>query len=125
KKETVQFKSNYDATLTEPAVLPARIPNLLINGAAGIAVGMSTNIPPHNLTEVVSALLALIDNSEMTTRELCVFIKAPDFPTNGEIHVQPEAMAEIYRTGHGGVKVRGEFSLEEMKRGKKNLIITS
>ncbi|MBF0525549.1 MAG: DNA topoisomerase IV subunit A [Deltaproteobacteria bacterium] len=125
KKETVQFKSNYDATLTEPAVLPARIPNLLINGAAGIAVGMSTNIPPHNLTEVVSALLALIDNQEMTTRELCVFIKAPDFPTNGEIHVQPEAMTEIYRTGHGGVKVRGEFSLEEMKRGKKNLIITS
>ncbi|MBW2070315.1 MAG: DNA topoisomerase, partial [Deltaproteobacteria bacterium] len=117
--------SNYDGTLSEPGVLPARIPNLLINGASGIAVGMATNIPPHNLTEVCQALIHLIDNDEADTAEIMSHIKGPDFPTGGQIILAADELVEIYRRGKGGIKVRGQFEVETLKRGRKQLIITS
>jgi len=125
KADTVPFASNYDGTLSEPGVLPARIPNLLINGASGIAVGMATNIPPHNLTEVCQALIHLIDNDEADTAEIMSHIKGPDFPTGGQIILAADELVEIYRRGKGGIKVRGQFEVEILKRGRKQLIITS
>ena len=125
KAQTVAFSDNYDGTLTEPAVLPARIPNLLINGSSGIAVGMATNIPPHNLSEVCDALINLIGNEDASTAEIMARIKGPDFPTGGQIIASAEEMKEIYRRGKGSIKIRGEFEVETLKRGKRQLVITS
>ena len=102
------MRPNFDGTKAEPVVLPARIPNLLVNGATGIAVGMATNIPPHNLGEVCTALVKLLDNDELTTAQLCRWIKGPDFPTGGVILNTPDELQEIYRTGSGAVKLRGD-----------------
>src|SRR5258706_3942271 len=98
---TVHFRPNYDGTKTEPVVLPARIPNLLVNGATGIAVGMATNIPPHNLTEVCTALIKLLDNEDMGNAQLCKYIKGPDFPTGGQILNSQVELKAIYKTSPG------------------------
>jgi len=102
ERETVEFGPNYDDSLTEPSVLPAKIPNLVINGASGIAVGMATNIPPHNLTEIVNATLALIDQPTLTTDALFEYVKGPDFPTSG-FAFGGESLKEAYRTGRGSI----------------------
>src|SRR6202035_2781938 len=101
EQTTVPFRPNYDGTKTEPVVLPARIPSLLVNGATGIAVGMATNIPPHNLGEVCTALLRLLDNEDIGNGQLCRYIKGPDFPTGGQILNSQEELKEIYQTGSG------------------------
>jgi DNA gyrase subunit A len=124
-QDTVAFRPNYDGTRTEPVVLPARIPNLLVNGAMGIAVGMATNIPPHHLGEVCTALLRLIDNPDLTTPQLCRYIKGPDFPTGGQILNSPDELKEIYRTGSGAIRLRGTWSTGEVSRGSKLIHITS
>src|SRR5579862_4909633 len=100
---TVPYRPNYDGTKTEPVVLPARIPNLLVNGATGIAVGMATNIPPHNLGEVCTALIRLLDNEELGNAQLCKYIKGPDFPTGGQVLNSPDELKEIYKTGSGTI----------------------
>jgi len=125
RAQTVAFRDNYDGTLTEPAVLPSRIPNLLVNGSSGIAVGMATNIPPHNLNEVCDALIDLIGNEDADTAEIMKRIKGPDFPTGGQIIASATDLREIYRRGKGSIKVRGEFEIETLKRGRKLLVITS
>jgi DNA gyrase subunit A len=125
KAQTVAFNDNYDGSLTEPAVLPARIPNLLINGASGIAVGMATNIPPHNLSEVCDALINLIGNDDADTAEIMARIMGPDFPTGGQIMASPEELREVYRRGKGSIKIRGDFEVEALKRGRKQLVISS
>ncbi len=122
-KETVDFYPNFDNTLMQPAVLPSKIPNLLINGADGIAVGMATNIPPHNLTEVLTGLQALIDNPDIHIDELIKIIPAPDFPTGGII-MGRVAVKHAYKTGRGGVVVRGKAEIEESSNGKSRIIIT-
>ncbi|MBI3250077.1 MAG: DNA topoisomerase IV subunit A [Deltaproteobacteria bacterium] len=122
---TVPFRANYDATLDEPVVLPAAIPQLLLNGASGIAVGMATNIPPHNFTEVVHALVAMIDDPEMTTASLLKYIKGPDFPTGGEMLTNKRELREMYETGQGSVKLRGEWQIESLPRGKRQIVIAS
>lgn len=123
EKETVDFVGNYDDSLKEPAVLPSRIPNLLVNGSAGIAVGMATNIPPHNLGEVIDALVAMIANPEMTVRELMQHIPGPDFPTGGFIHGR-DPIALAYHEGKGIVQMRGRAFTETVKRtGKEQIII--
>jgi DNA gyrase/topoisomerase IV subunit A len=124
-QQTVEFQSNYDATLQEPAVLPVRFPNLLVNGSSGIAVGMSTSFPPHNLTEVCNALLACIDRQDIATRELLRIIPAPDFPTGGEVLNSAEELVEIYRHGHGAVRLRGQYRVETGKRGRVMVVLTS
>jgi DNA gyrase subunit A len=124
-QDTVAFRPNYDGTRTEPVVLPARIPNLLVNGAMGIAVGMATNIPPHHLGEVCTALLRLIDNPDLTTPQLCRYIKGPDFPTGGQILNSPDELKEIYRTGSGAIRLRGTWTTGEVSRGSKLIHITS
>jgi len=124
-QDTVAFRPNYDGTRTEPVVLPARIPNLLINGATGIAVGMATNIPPHNLGEVCQALGKLIDNPDLTVAQLCRWIKGPDFPTGGEILNSADELKEIYRTGSGTIRVRGTWTEGTTTRSSKTVIITS
>lgn len=123
-KDTVDFKLNFDDTLYEPVVLPTRIPNLLVNGASGIAVGMATNMPPHNLTEVVNGTIALIENPEITVAELMKIIKGPDFPTGGVIYGY-DGVREAYETGRGRVVVRGEAKIEEDKHGRETIIVTS
>jgi DNA gyrase subunit A len=124
EKETVDFIANYDDTLKEPVVLPSRIPNLLINGSAGIAVGMATNIPPHNLSEVVDALVAMVDNPEMTIEQLMRHIPGPDFPTAGFIHGR-ETIVQAYNEGKGIIQMRGKVSTETVKRtGKEQIIIS-
>lgn len=123
--QTVPFRANYDATLDEPVVLPAAIPQLLLNGASGIAVGMATNIPPHNFTEAVNALVAMIDDSEITTANLLKYIKGPDFPTGGEMLTSKRELREIYETGQGSIKLRGEWQIESLPRGKQQIVITS
>src|SRR4029450_13149096 len=123
--QTVPFRPNYDATLEEPVVLPAAIPQLLLNGSSGIAVGMATNIPPHNFTEVVNALVAVIDEPEITTAGLLKSIKGPDFPTGGEILTNKREIREIYETGQGTIKLRGEWTVESLPRGKQQIVITS
>lgn len=123
--QTVPFRANYDATLDEPVVLPAAIPQLLLNGASGIAVGMATNIPPHNFTESVNALVAMIDDSEITTANLLKYIKGPDFPTGGEMLTSKRELREIYETGQGSIKLRGEWQIEALPRGKQQIVITS
>ena len=119
------FRPNYDGTKTEPVVLPARIPNLLVNGATGIAVGMATNIPPHNLAEVCTALVKLIDNPELTAAQLCRWIKGPDFPTGGQILNTAEEMQEIYRTGTGSIRLRATWEAGPVGRAEKTIYITS
>ncbi|HLN83146.1 MAG TPA: DNA gyrase subunit A [Candidatus Binatia bacterium] len=124
EKETVDFIANYDDSLREPAVLPSRIPNLLINGSAGIAVGMATNIPPHNLSEVIDGLVALIDNPNLTIKELMKHIPGPDFPTAGFIH-GTEPIAQAYNEGKGIIQMRGKAFTETVKRtGKEQIIIS-
>jgi DNA gyrase subunit A len=122
---TVAFRPNYDGTKTEPVVLPARIPNLLINGATGIAVGMATNIPPHNLNEVCNALLKLLDNPDLSSVQLCRYVKGPDFPTGGQILNSPEELKEIYKTGSGAVRIRGTWEEGPVTRATKTIFITS
>src|SRR5437867_4296922 len=109
RHETVDFRENYDATLREPVVLPAAIPQLLMNGSTGIAVGMATNIPPHNLGEVVEALVALIRDPNLTSKDLCKYVKGPDFPTGGEILNSRAELRAIYDSGQGGVRLRGQY----------------
>ncbi|MEC8894908.1 MAG: DNA topoisomerase IV subunit A [Planctomycetota bacterium] len=123
-KETVDFRPNYDGKTREPIVLPSRIPNLLINGATGIAVGMATNIPPHNLAEVTEACEALVRKRRLKVNDLLKFIKGPDFPTGGQILNTRREISQIYRDGHGSVKVRGEYKLEGGSR-KPRIVITS
>ena len=123
-KNTVDFRPNFDNTHTEPIVLPAALPNLLLNGTLGIAVGMATNIPPHNMREVVDALLHLIDNPGSTTDDLLKFIKGPDFPT-GCVAFNQKDIAHAYATGRGGVVVRGEAEIVEGAKGSVQIIITS
>ena len=123
KKDTVDFQPNFDGDEEEPAVLPARFPNLLVNGASGIAVGMATSIPPHNLREVVDGAVAMIDNPDCTVEDLLKIIKAPDFPTGGEI-IGKEEIKDAYRTGQGKITVRSRFKLEEPKKGRISLVFT-
>ncbi|RJF71314.1 DNA gyrase subunit A [Deinococcus cavernae] len=122
EKETVDLKPNYDETTVEPTVLPSAVPNLLINGASGIAVGMATNIPPHNLTEICNGLLALIDKPNITLDEMMTHVKGPDFPTGGRISAQ--GIREAYATGHAGLKIRGKARIEESKNGRTQIIIS-
>jgi len=123
-KDTVEFKSNYDETEKEPEVLPAQYPNLLVNGAGGIAVGMATSIPPHNLSEVINATLALIENKDIKINELMKHIPGPDFPTGGTI-IGKDIIKTGYKTGRGSFKVRGDVSIEQLKNGKERLVINS
>jgi DNA gyrase subunit A len=122
---TVPFKPSYDGTKTEPVVLPARIPNLLINGATGIAVGMATNVPPHNLSEVCAALVKLLDNPDLSSVQLCRYVKGPDFPTGGQILNSADELREIYRTGSGTVRLRATWEEGPASRGGQKLYITS
>ena len=123
--ETVDFRANYDGTAEEPTVLPARYPNLLVNGSTGIAVGMATNIPPHNLREITNALLALAKNRDIDHVSLMKHIDGPDFPTGGQLLNSKVELRQIYKDGQGAIRVRGEFKLEEKKRGGKDIVITS
>ena len=124
EKNTVEFKSNYDENEFEPTVLPAQFPNLLVNGAGGIAVGMATSIPPHNLTEIINGTLALINNKEIKLSELMKHIPGPDFPTGGII-IGKDIIKQGYKTGRGSFKVRGEIKVENLKNGRDRLVITS
>ena len=124
EKETVDFHPNYDQTRKEPTVLPTAVPSLLLNGTLGIAVGMATNIPPHNLTEVIDATIHLIDNKDATTEDLMRFVKGPDFPTGGIAYNQAD-LIHAYSTGRGGVVTRGEAEIVEQKSGTFQIIITS
>jgi len=124
EKNTITFKSNYDETEREPSVLPAQFPNLLVNGAGGIAVGMATSIPPHNLGEIIDGTLALIDNKDIKIRELMKHIPGPDFPTGGVI-IGKDIIKQGYNNGRGSFKIRGEISIEQQKNGRERLVITS
>ena len=121
-KDTIDFRKNFDDSLDEPVVLPAKLPNLLLNGSTGIAVGMATNIPPHNLGELVDGILALIEDRDITVDELMEHIKGPDFPTGGIIN-GVKGIKDAYRTGRGKVRVRGRIETEELKAGKTALIV--
>lgn len=122
-KDVVDFVPNFDETEKEPEVLPVRIPNLLVNGAEGIAVGMATSIPTHNLSEVIDAVKAYMKNNDITTKQLMKYIKGPDFPTGG-IVVNKDDLPDIYESGTGKIKIRGKVELEELKGGKKRLVIS-
>ncbi|AMP21237.1 DNA gyrase subunit A [endosymbiont 'TC1' of Trimyema compressum] len=122
-KDTVDFIPNYDESLEEPAVFPSKIPTLLINGSSGIAVGMATNIPPHNLGEVIDAIEALIDNENITIDELMTHVKGPDFPT-GALIVGIQGIGQAYKTGRGSIKMRGKSFIEQNKSGKDRIIVT-
>lgn len=122
-KETVDFQSNFDETTEEPLVLPSRVPNLIVNGSSGIAVGMATNIPPHNLGEVIDGLIMLLDNPEVTVKDLMNAVKGPDFPTGGLIHGM-QGIVDAYTTGRGIIKVRAKAKIEQEYRGGENIIIT-
>ena len=125
-QDTVEFRPNYDGTREEPVVLPARIPNMLINGATGIAVGMATNIPPHNLREVCTALVKMIDaDLEMSSAQLCRYIKGPDFPTGGQIINSPDEIRDIYKTGSGTIRLRATWEEGPVTRGGKTIFVTS
>ena len=124
EKDTVDYKLNFDDSLQEPTVMPSRIPNLLINGASGIAVGMATNMAPHNISEVVDGIIAYIENHDITIPELMKFIKAPDFPTGGVIYGY-EGVKEAYETGRGRIVVRGETKIEQDDHGREKIIVTS
>jgi DNA gyrase subunit A len=122
---TVPFRPNYDGTKFEPVVLPSRIPNLLINGATGIAVGMATNIPPHNLNEVCTALVKLLDNPDLSSVQLCRYIKGPDFPTGGQMLNSAEELKQIYKTGSGAIRLRATWEEGPTTRSGKTIYITS
>ena len=122
-KDVVDFGPNFDETEKEPLVLPVRIPNLLVNGSDGIAVGMATSIPPHNLSEVIDATKALIRNNQLTTEALMKYIKGPDFPTGG-IVVNQADLQKIYECGQGKIRLRGKVEVEQVKGGKERLVIT-
>jgi DNA gyrase subunit A len=122
-KNTVDFKLNFDDSLEEPTVLPARIPNLLINGASGIAVGMATNMPPHNLTEAINATIAYIDNKEIDVAGLMMHIKAPDFPTGGTIYGY-EGVKDAFETGRGRVVLRAKAGVEVLDGGREQIVVT-
>jgi DNA gyrase subunit A len=137
ERETVDFVDNYDGRLRQPTVLPSKLPNLLVNGSSGIAVGMATNIPPHNLTEVCQAITQLIDNPDMTVDELCEIVKGPDFPTGGTIfrkervrnstsgeYEEIDAIRQMYATGRGRVIMRGQVAFEETNAGRMAVVIT-
>jgi len=126
-QKTVHFRPNYDGTKSEPVVLPSRVPNLLVNGATGIAVGMATNIPPHNLTEVCKALIKLIDNPELKTYQLVAndAVQGPDFPTGGQILNTRDEIREIYKTGQGAIRLRATWEKGKITRSAQELIITS
>jgi DNA gyrase subunit A len=125
-KKTVDWRPNYDGTKSEPTVLPARFPNLLVNGAQGIAVGMATSIPPHNLGEVIDACIAMIDaEDDLTTKKLLGYIKGPDFPTGGILTATKRELEDVYESGHGGLKLRGEWTTEEDGKRGKSIIVTS
>ncbi len=123
EKDTVDWQANYDDRLEEPTVLPAAIPNLLVNGSSGIAVGMSTNVPPHNLREVIDAAIHLIDDPDCTVDDLMEYVKGPDFPTGANI-VGRNAIYRAYKTGRGRVRVRAEIEIEELKRDREQLVVT-
>ena len=125
KEGTVDFRPNYDGTVEEPIVLPARVPQLLANGCAGIAVGMATNIPPHNLSEVCQAAIALLDDPKLEGKELLKYIKGPDFPTGGLCTNSKKELRDIYETGQGPIHLRGEWKNEEAKRGGPLIVLTS
>jgi DNA gyrase subunit A len=122
-KDTVDFQPNFDDSLTEPTVLPTRIPQLLVNGASGIAVGMATNMPPHNLTEIIDATIAYIDNNEITTEEILHFVKGPDFPTGGIIYGS-QGIRDALETGRGRVVVRAKTEIEITHSGRESIIVT-
>jgi DNA gyrase subunit A len=122
-KDTVDFRSNYDDRLTEPAVLPAKVPNLLLNGSSGIAVGMSTNIPPHNLGELIDATVHLIEHPDCTVEDLMTHLKGPDFPTGGNI-VGKDAIYSAYSTGRGRLRVRAEYDVERNESGRDRIVVT-
>ena len=122
-KETVDWYPNFDDTLMQPTVLPSRFPNLLVNGSDGIAVGMATNIPPHNLGEVISAVDALIDNPDITVDELMEYVPAPDYPTGGLIMGRAR-IKQAYRTGRGGIVIRAKAEIEEGTAGRHHIIVT-
>jgi len=125
EQRTVHFRPNYDGTKTEPVVLPARIPNLFINGTTGIAVGMATNVPPHNLTEICTALVKLLDNPNLSSAQLCRHVKGPDFPTGGQILNTSEEIRQIYKTGAGTIRLRATWEESSATRGGRTLYITS
>src|SRR5207249_6322379 len=124
-QQTVLFRPNYDGTKIEPVMLPARLPNLLVNGATGIAVGMATNIPPHNLGEVCTALVKLLDDPDLSSVRLCKWIKGPDFPTGGEMLNSAEELKQIYKTGSGAIRLRATWEMGPETRGSKTIYITS
>ncbi len=125
EQSTVPFRPNYDGTRTEPVVLPSRVPNLLINGATGIAVGMATNIPPHNLSEVCTALIKLLDNPDLSSVQLCRYVKGPDFPTGAQMLNSPDEIKEIYKTGSGAIRLRATWEEGPATRAGKTIYITS
>jgi DNA gyrase subunit A len=125
KEGTVDFRPNFDNSTEEPVVLPAKVPQLLANGCAGIAVGMATNIPPHNMGELCEAAIAFIDNRELETKDLLKYIKGPDFPTGGQVTNSKKELKEIYETGQGPIHIRGEWKTEETKKGAPQIVITS
>ncbi|MDH4011898.1 MAG: DNA gyrase subunit A, partial [Desulfobacterales bacterium] len=123
-KETVDVVANYDESLTEPTILPAKVPNLLINGSSGIAVGMATNIPPHNLFEIIEAIKAILDNPDLTWKDLLKYIPGPDFPTAGIIY-GTNGIHEAYRNGRGIIRIRARAVIEKDKRtGKETIVVT-
>src|SRR5688500_4160448 len=124
-QSTVHFRPNYDGTKTEPVVLPARLPNLLVNGATGIAVGMATNVPPHHLGEVCTALIKLLDNPDLSSVQLCRYVKGPDFPTGGQILNSADELKEIYRTGSGTIRLRATWETASVSRSGRTVHITS
>jgi len=124
-KDTVGFRPNYDNSLKEPVVLPARFPQLLVNGTSGIAVGMSCSFAPHNLGEVIDGLAAMIDNSSIDIKDLLKHIKGPDFPTGGQILNSKKELRDIYQTGSGGIRIRGEYALEDLPRGRQAIVFST
>src|SRR5256884_613819 len=124
-KRTVDYRPTYDGTMFEPIVIPARLPQLLMNGTTGIAVGMATNIPPHNLGELCDALIDLSRHKDLEVKDLLKHIKGPDFPTGGQILNSKSELRQIYETGQGSVRVRGEWKMEEMPRGGRQVVVTS
>ena len=124
EKETVDFIANYDESLTEPSLLPAKFPSLLVNGSSGIAVGMATNIPPHNLSEVIDAIKAIIDNPNITFEELLALIPGPDFPTGGIIY-GTKGIYDAYKTGRGIIRMRARVMVEKDKRTQRETIIVT
>lgn len=124
-KETVATRANFDQTTEEPVVLPTRIPQLLMNGASGIAVGLATSIPPHNLSEIVKALLMLVEDRETSLKKLLTVVKGPDFPTACQVHNSAKELEDIYATGRGAIRMRADFKIEQGARGKNYIVISS